>query len=286
MKTNIFGNLYSSAVLLLVIGILVSCSTFAAKDAGYTLEYGIEKGKVSSYTITGNGSSTMEVQGQVMSQTESLTGTATHVVTGESSNILDHELTFTNLSLNYTNDMTGSMEIGVSSIIGVALKVATGRQGADIKFINFEDIPTVEGMIPPHLNLIELLPILAPSRVNVSDTWKGIREQNIETSNFKIKMHSEIDYLFAGLEQRLGFDCVKITATDNYTMSGSGIANGMDTEFYGYGTNTNTYYFAYKEGILIEVDSQTGINLDITMPAMGMTIPMVGTGSLKFVYNK
>ncbi|MCH7783090.1 hypothetical protein IID62_08480 [candidate division KSB1 bacterium] len=286
MKTNIFGNLYSSAILLLVTGILVSCSTFATNDAGYTLEYGIEKGKVSSYTITGYGSSTMEVQGQVMSQTESLTGTATHVVTGESSNILDHELTFTDLSLNSTSDMTGSMNISVSSIVGVALKIATGRQGEDIEFINFDDIPRVEGLIPPHLNLIELLPILAPSPVNVSDTWKGIREQNIESHDFKMILKSEIDYLFAGIEQRLGFECVKITATDNYTLSGSGIANGMNTEFYGYGTNNNTYYFAYKEGILIELDSRTGINLDITMTAMGMTIPIVGTGTLKFVYNK
>lgn len=286
MKTQVSIITFSPAILLLVIGALVSCSTFAAKDAGYTLEYGKEKGKVSSYTITGKGSSTMEVQGQVMGQTESLSGTATHVVTGESSNILDHELTFTNLSINSTGDMTGSMNIGVSSIIGVALKVTSGKQGENINFINFKDIPKVEGLLPPHLSLIELLPIFSPSPVDVSDTWKGIREQNIETPDFKINVHSEIDYLFVGLEERLGFDCVKITATDNYTVSGSSFVQGMSTEFYGNGTNTNTYYFAYKEGNLVEVDIKTGISLDITISAMGMTIPMVSTGSLKFVYNK
>lgn len=286
MKIQVLSKTFSTAILLMIVGVLVNCSIFSAADSGYTLEYGKETGKVTTYTITGSGSSTMEVQGQVMGQSESLSGTVTHVVTSGSSNILNHELTFSNLSINADGDMAGSLSLDTSPIIGAKLKITTGKQGDKLKFVNFKDIPRMEGLLPPHLNLIEILPILANYSVNVSDTWKGSREYNIETPDGGIATSSEIDYLFAGMEERLGFDCVKITATDNFSMSGSGIALGMNIEFSGYGVNTNTYYFAHKEGILIEVDSQSLVSMSIILTDMGMTIPMESKGSLKLVYNK
>jgi len=286
MRTKIMSKSFSPAILLLAVGALVNCSIFSAADSGYTLEYGKDTGKVTTYTITGSGSSTMEVQGQVMGQSESLTGTVTHVVTGESSDIVNHEVSFTKLAVNADSDMGGPTNLDTSPIIGASLKITTGKHGANLKFVNFKDIPSMEGLLPPHLNLIEILPVLAPSPVNVSDTWKGLREYNIETPNGGITASSEVEYLFAGMEERLGFDCIKITATDNFSMSGSGIARGMSIEFSGYGVNTNTYYFAHKEGILIEFDSQSGVSMSIFVSDMGMTIPMESTGSIKLVYAK
>lgn len=286
MKTQVSIKTYLTAILLLALGVLVSCSTFSAADAGYTLEYGKEIGKVTTYTITGNGTSTLEFQGQIIDQSESLSGTATHVVTGASSNILDHELTYSKLSINAGSDLTGILTLDLSSIIGVPLKITSGKLGENIKFLNFKDIPSIEVPVPVHLNLIELLPVLPTDPVNTADTWKGIREHKIETINGELAISSEIDYLFAGIEERLGFECIKITATDNTTVSGTGKSQGMNIEFSGFGINTNTYYFAHKEGILIEFDSQTSISMSVSLLDMGETIPLEGTGTLNLVYVK
>jgi hypothetical protein len=286
MNKQVICKSFSPTILLLAISVLVNCSTFSATESGYTLEYGKDTGKVTTYTITGGSSSTFEMQGQVMGQSVSHSGTVTHVVNGESSNILDHEMVFTTLSINTDSDMSGSASLNVSSLIGMPLKVTSGKKGDNLKFINFKDIPSIELPVPMHLTLIELLPVLASVPVNVLDTWKGLREFTIETADGRVSASSETDYVFAGIEERLGFECVKITATDNISVSGTGKTQGMNIDFSGYGVNTNTYYCAQKEGVLIELDSQTGMSMSVTLLDMGMTIPLEGTGSLKLVYEK
>ncbi|MEJ2052259.1 MAG: hypothetical protein P8Y60_20915, partial [Calditrichota bacterium] len=75
-----------------------------------------------------------------------------------------------------------------------------------------------------------------------------------------------------GAETVNGHDCIKVITNVSGVMDGTGDQNGTPLQFNGNIKSTNTWYFAYKEGLYIKSTSEgtTDANID----AGGMNIPM------------
>lgn len=72
-----------------------------------------------------------------------------------------------------------------------------------------------------------------------------------------------------------GLECVKITAAVTGTLEGEGEQMGMDLTFEGEIEGTDTWYFAYKEGIFVKMITDAFTEGTITTSgAQSMTIPM------------
>jgi hypothetical protein len=78
-----------------------------------------------------------------------------------------------------------------------------------------------------------------------------------------------------GLEVMNGLECVKVTAAVKGTLSGTGKQGGADLSFKGDVEGSDTWYFAYKEGILVKTTSEgsTKSSIEVSGPQT-MTIPM------------
>ncbi len=72
-----------------------------------------------------------------------------------------------------------------------------------------------------------------------------------------------------------GLECIKVTAAVKGTLSGTGQQGGADLSFKGDIEASDTWYFAYKEGILVKTTSDGSTKSTITVGGpQNMTIPM------------
>jgi hypothetical protein len=73
-------------------------------------------------------------------------------------------------------------------------------------------------------------------------------------------------------------ECAKVTAAVKGTLSGTGQQGGADLSFTGDIEASDTWYFAYKEGILVKTTSDGSTKSTITVSGpQNMTIPMTMT---------
>jgi len=251
------------------------------------MEYSTEKGKVSKYSIILASSSQIDIMGQIMTTSESLSSEIVHKIAGISGDVISHELSYSKLSLITDNEMTGRISMNTSATIGKVLKVTTGKHGENQKILNLKEFPAIEGsVVPVALNLLEILPDLAKKTVGLKDTWHASHKREIDSFEGTFNISEEIDYTFTVIEEKMGFDCMKIETKSTSKITGSGYVQGQVVPFSGSETSTGAFYFAYKEGIVIESEEKSTLKMEISVPDMIDVMPLWQSGSMTIKYIK
>lgn len=262
-------------------------SEIIAQDKAIKMGYSRETGKKRNYTLSSKGMSEMDVGGQFIMSTESTSGEIVYSLGKAKSGVLTHELSFAKLSASAENDMTGIISVDASQTIGKVLKMETGLHGENMKILNIKDIPAVpDSPFPLILSAIDILPELSSKPVKINDKWKVSNNRTIDANEGLIKITENIDFEFLGLEEKMGFECMKIVANNSGKMTGSSLMQGQDVQYEGVYQNKATYYFAYDEGLMIEVIIEGAMNMSLSMAALPEPMAIQQTGTVTISYVK
>ena len=175
----------------------------------------------------------------------------------------------------------GDFSPDVTSVVGKSFEMTLSALGKDLELSGAEAIkytmgPGSERSIVSDFKAF--FPDMAGKPVKIRDTWTTRDTLDIKDSNSHLQMLFENLNTLQGLEVMNGLECVKVTAAVKGTMSGTGKQGGADLSFTGDIGAMDTWYFAYKEGILVKTTSDGSTKSTITVSGpQNMTIPMTMT---------
>ncbi len=246
-------------------------------ETGLILEYRLDKGKALDYQVENKMVQSLEVMGNAM-QTEINSG---HKFTLQSRGKENEDLLF-NVKINdmsmSVKSMMGDMSPDVSSVIGKSFTMLlsplgreSGLAGADSITYDFE--PGGKRGISSEFQ--NLFPNLAGRPLKIGDTWTYPDTINMDQGKLKIAFILQNVNTLAGLETVSGMECVKVNATVTGTVQGEGEQMGQNMVWDGEMEAKDTWYFAYREGVLVQTASEGFMEATIAISgAQNMTIPM------------
>ncbi len=124
-------------------------------------------------------------------------------------------------------------------------------------------------------NFQAIFPDLADKPVKIGDTWTSKDTITEKIGSGEIKISLESLNTLAGFETVDELECAKITANITGSLEGAGQQMGADLAFKGDIEGSETWYFAYKEGLFVnqKIDVITKGTVNVLGP-QEMSIPM------------
>jgi hypothetical protein len=121
-------------------------------------------------------------------------------------------------------------------------------------------------------------PDLAGRPVKIGDSWAASDTVNIDQGNSQIVIVSDGINTLDGYETLDGLECARVLVDVTGTITGEGEQMGAPLVFDGTLTGTETWYFAYKEGVLVEWSADLTSDIMVTVQAgQEMKVPIEGT---------
>lgn len=274
------GRVTAALVCLLAIGMIAGCTSkkmpWGDPQTGLILKYRMDPGQSLKYKNETNANQYMEVMGQSIDvDTErTLTLTMTPKGTQDANLLLGVTINSASLSINGPQ---GSITPDLDEIEGKSFEMTINSIGEEIDVSGAEALQyEVEGTERSMSADFQMFfPDTAGKPIKMGDSWTTSGTLDIAEGNNQIKINLESVNTLDGFEVIDGYECVRIKADVTGTMEGEGEAQGMSLIMEGQGEGTDTWYFAYKEGILVKVISEFYLdgNIDATGPA-NLSIPM------------
>ncbi len=264
-----------------IIGMLAGCAAKTASpwgdpETGLILQYRMEENQVLKYQTSAEQTQDIEVMGQAIS-TETISSSAFSVKSKglKENNHLLH-VTIDSMSINISSPQ-GDLSPDLSSVIGESFEMILSPLGreldvSDAASIKYEMGPA--GSRSVESNFQTVFPDLADRPVKIGDTWSSTDTITEKTGMGEIILNFESINTLEGFETVDGLECIKVTAKITGTLDGKGEQMGVEMSFKGDIEGTETWYFAYKEGVFVK--GITTAHTDATITTSGvqaMTIP-------------
>jgi hypothetical protein len=273
-------NLMAALACLLAIGMIAGCAAkkmpWGDPQTGLILKYRMDPGQSLKYKNETNANQYMEVMGQSIDVDTERTLTLTMKPKATQGKNLLLGITIDSVSLSI-NGPQGSINPDMSEIEGKSFDMTINNIGEEIDVSGAEALQyEVEGTERSMSADFQMFfPDFAGKPVKMGETWTSSGTLDIDEGNSQIKINLDSVNTLDGFEVIDGYECVRIKADVTGTMEGEGEAQGMSLVFEGEGEGTDTWYFAYKEGILVKLISEFFLdgNIDATGPA-NLSIPM------------
>lgn len=159
------------------------------------------------------------------------------------------------LDMRIEHKMSGAFIPYTDSLVGKEFYMVLSPVGKELEFfgadsLKFEIVPGLKQDVAYLFR--DNFPDLTNKPVKVGDSWDT---QNDFTANFLgILQHVVVDahHTLKGIETLEGLECIKVKTTFTGTNTGKGQVKGVYHEYQGKFKGTSTWYFAYKEGILVK----------------------------------
>lgn len=273
------GSLMAALACLLAVGMIAGCAAkkmpWGDPETGLILKYRMDPGQSLQYKSETNADQYMEVMGQSIDVVTERTLTLTMTPKGtQGENLL---LGFTIDSADFSMDgPQGSMTSDMSEVEGESFDMTINSIGEEIDVSGAEALQyEVEGTERSMSADFQMFfPDFAGKPVKMGETWTSSGTLDIDEGNNQIKINLESINTLDGFEVIDGYECVRIKTDVTGTMEGEGEAQGMSLTMEGEGEGTDTWYFAYKEGILVKVISEFYLDGNIDVTSANMSIPM------------
>lgn len=169
--------------------------------------------------------------------------------------------------------------ISLDFIAGKRTKIELSQHG---KLVNKELIDSVNNpMLGGAINQENFRLYRFPeNKIKVGETWSVQDTVSQDMMGGKITSITNTNSTLVGKEEKLGYDCLKITFTGDTKSEGNTNMMGQKLFLEGAGKISGTVYFEPVKGFIVQ--SESNIDMDMTMATTGeqnMIIPM--TQSLK-----
>ena len=271
-------------LLVITLGLLAGCAAkqlvLVEKPKGVTLEYRMPEGAVLKYETTQSSDQTMQMMGMAVETSMSKSYMFSVAGKGEKGDGYDLEITIDSMDATIGTPQ-GDFPADVEPVIGQSFSMSISRLGKELDLSGAEEIqygvgPQGARSIKPDFKT--LFPDLPEAQVNIGDTWTTQDTIDVDESGIEIVINSESVNTFTGFETVAGMKCAKVTAAVTGTLKGAGEQQGAQVSFEGTLSGTETWYFAYEQGLFVQLSSDifTKSTIDVTGP-QEMTIPMTQT---------
>ena len=117
---------------------------------------------------------------------------------------------------------------------------------------------------------------LVKSTAAADTTWTDTVTTTQPIEMFTLTTRAVREHRVAGWEQRDGVRALHITTTSNYTVTGSGDAQGQPLELDGSGRSTSDRFIS-AAGVYLGAAESDSSNMNVNVVAMGMSIPVLRT---------
>ena len=179
----------------------------------------------------------------------------------------------------------GEITSDMSSVVGKSFDMSLsslGKEGdlSGAKSIQYEMTPGNMRNIASGFQVV--FPDLPGKPVKIGDTWVSNDTITDESSSGEIRMFFESLNKLEGFETIDGMECAKITAVITGTLDGVGEEQGIEMITEAGIEASDTWYFAYKEGIFVKmISSGTAEGKTTASGPQSMTIPFTREYSME-----
>jgi len=255
------------------IAVIISITmTMGVVAQGVTLEYKFEKGKTYRYRDILDAKSAQEMMGKEI--TSEIHGRNIVRVIGNGMNP-DGSMTL----IAVTDSAIVKVKAGGVdttqipwNIIGKKFRMDVAKTG---KVSNFTAADTAEDDAGQMVqNQLGHYPILSANPVSDGSTWNAESVDTVMQKQFggTIITSTQEVYTLTGKETKNGHGCYKITSAGNFTITGKGVAMGMDLLIDGSGKSKANIFFDPVRGIIVA--SEADVDIHMTVATTGQS-PMV-----------
>jgi hypothetical protein len=270
-----------AAILFVVLIILIGCAARQASwgdpETGLALEYRMTDGQILKYSSSNAFTQTMEIMGQSVEVTSNETRHFTMACGGPEAGIHQIGVVIDSMSLHIASPR-GDLDSDMSGVVGKGFDMTVSKLGKEGDLSGAEEIEFTIG--PGETRNIasgfrSFFPDLPDQLVKVGDSWTTRDTITDRSSNAQIEIAVESLNTLDGYEKVHGLDCARILATSTGTLQGEGEQQGMKLAFEGTIEGTDTWYFAYKEGLFVKLVTEgTGATTMTGSGPQEITVPM------------
>jgi hypothetical protein len=244
-------------------------------QTGLVLQYRLPEGQVLKYRTSGEQVERSDVMGQKIEVDSTVTGTYSFKSMGQKDSHLQLEVTIDGMSIN-TKSPQREFSPDMSPIIGKNFIMILSSLGEELdvsgaKSIQYEG-PTGKRNLASRFQT--LFPNPAGKPVKTGDSWTTQDAIVEEGETGKVTINFKNVHTLEGFETVQGMECARIKAKVSGNLDGDGTQGGATYTVKGSYEGTDTWYFAYKEGILVKLVSAGVVDamVDVTSP-QSLTIP-------------
>jgi hypothetical protein len=266
--------------IALAVVVLAGCAAkqvvLEAPETGVTLQYKMPKGQILKYDSSQHFIQGLEIQGSKIE----VNAYTTYEFSVESAGQQDgnHQLTFTIDAMEVSvNSSEGDVTADTRSAVGKSFKMVLTPRGEELETpglggIKYDLGPAGKRGVSSDFEA--WFPNLTDKRVKAGDSWTSTDTVNIKEENTDIQLTFESVNKVEGFESIEGFECAKIASDVTGVLSGTGKEGEMDLIMSGTIEGSDTWYFAYREGLYVKMESDATVEGKITAAGDGLMIPM------------
>jgi len=273
-------NLVSLAILIVIVafaGCAAKKNLWGDTETGLILQYRMAKDQPLKYAAEFELTQILDIMGQEMEQVQDKSYTFTITSKSVENNTHQLEVVVDNMVASSASPQ-GDLKADMSTVIGKSFAMALSLLG---KEQNMQEAEAIKYKIGPAERSIisdfqAIFPDLAGSPVKVGETWTTQDTIIEKADDMEIRIKLTSVNTLSGYETLSGMECAKITAEVTGVFEGEGNQGGMDLVFDVDIKADDTWYFAYKEGIVVQtVSIGDGKGTLETSGPQNMSIPVV-----------
>jgi len=255
------------ALIILVLG----CAgkkppTWGNSENGYVLSYRPGVGDIYFYEKTTEGANTMERSGQSF-ETTSSSKFVFQLETEKIDSLISFILTVDTIGYSFESSR-GTQIMDFGNIKGKKARATITQEGGGHDIVPIDSLPTpqIDGRTMEAdarawlaVNLFKI-----PERpIKIGDSWTEAKldtnthEDTTRQSTRTFINDSQAMYTVIAEEEKMGLTCLHIQVDTEYSAQSWGTMRGTEINSEGEGETTSHAWFAYKEGILVEYNSDT-----------------------------
>jgi hypothetical protein len=254
--------IYRSVISLIVITMLPGCAskknTWGDARKGFNLEYRMPETGQLQYDHDAAFTSGMEVMGQTIEVSSNSKNLFTMQTIGQEKGNYELNVTIDTAYIQFQSPR-GEMKPDMDKVIGKDFLFVVSPKGRVVDCSGAEELTYSLGE-SEELNIASdfktLFPNLPDRSLKIGEKWNNIDTLVEKGSSGSLRFISFNEHLLESMEPFEGYDCLKIKTTYSGTMDGEGNIQGAATKTEGTIEGEYTWYFAYKEGIFIQVKSK------------------------------
>ena len=274
----------SERLFCILISLILGCASkkpvWGDPETGFILQYRMSPKQMLQYSSITVENTTMEMMGQSMES-------QTNIDIVYSMNQLDPDVQKNNRSritidsLNWmTNNFQGEQKINTQALFGKSFGITYSPIGKELAFSGIDTLPKIDlgrmGGQRGVKNLFRsLFPDLAEVPIKIGGSWTSREEHKDQQNNMDILVAIDSESILEGEETIDGVECLRIKTESQGTLDGEGSMMGSDMTFEGDLEATSTWFFDYKNGLLIKAVSEDTMEGTVAVSGQAnMTIPM------------
>jgi hypothetical protein len=256
----------------------------AVAQETYQLFYKYEKGKTYRYQEETKYESVQEFNGQEMKATGSslsLIKMAIENVTGNGDITLIHSYEDMKVS---TKMATMDTTMVMKDLLDKKNQITISRSGKLIEQKVIDTVDIAKNIVSSRSSLSDVYKefgVFPEGDVKTGDTWNNDQTDTVDGTQMVTKTTRKLT--LAGIEEKNGHSCLKITYTGTVEIGGKMNRMGMDFFMEGNGEISGSIWFDQNRGIIIAKEGSSDQDMTMAMTGqMQMTIPITTSSTSKF----